>query len=144
MKKAVGKTLKILVIIALAAGAVYGGYRYTQARGKSEQGEAISYTRVEARTGSLSQQVISTGSLNLPQVEQVKAPIELKAEEILVQAGDAVEAGTPLLSLDRDSIEQVIKTLETGIAALDSEILSLAPKQSDTKSMTAGASGRGA
>ena len=104
MKKAVGKTLKILVIIALAAGAVYGGYRYTQARGKSEQGEAISYTRVEARTGSLSQQVISTGSLNLPQVEQVKAPIDLKAEAILVQAGDAVEAGTPLLSLDRDSI----------------------------------------
>ena len=142
MKKAVGKTLKILVIIALAAGAVYGGYRYTQARGKSEQGEAISYTRVEARTGSLSQQVISTGSLNLPQVEQVKAPIDLKAEAILVQAGDAVEAGTPLLSLDRDSIEQVIKTLETGIAALDSEILSLAAKESDTRSLTAGAAGR--
>lgn len=142
MKKVIGKTLKILVAVALIAGAVYGGYRYTQARSQAEKVEEVSYTRIQASTGSLSQQVISTGSLNLPQVQQVKAPMDLKAEEILVQAGDAVEAGTPLLSLDRDKIEQTIKTLETDIAALDSEILSLAAKQSDTKSMTAGASGR--
>ena len=142
MKKMIGKTLKILVAVALIAGAVYGGYRYTQARDQAEKVEEVSYTRVEARTGSLSQQVISTGSLNLPQVQQVKAPMDLKAEKILVQAGDAVEEGAPLLSLDRDKIEQTIRTLETDIAALDSEILSLAAKQSDTKSMTAGASGR--
>lgn len=142
MKKVFGKTLKILAAVVLIAGAVYGGYRYTQASGQAEQGEEISYTRVAVSAGSLSQQVISTGSLNLPQVEQVKAPIELKAEEILVQAGDAVEAGTPLLSLDKDKIEQTIKTLETGIAALDSEILSMAVKESDTKSITAGAAGR--
>ena len=115
MKKVIGKTLKILVAVALIAGAVYGGYRYTQARSQAEKVEEVSYTRVEARTGSLSQQVISTGSLNLPQVQQVKAPMDLKAEKILVQAGDAVEEGTPLLSLDSDKIEQTILTLETGI-----------------------------
>lgn len=142
MKKAIGKTLKIMVAVALIAGAVYGGYRYMQARGQAEQGEEISYTRVAASAGSLSQQVISTGSLNLPQVENVKAPLDIEAEVILVQAGDAVEAGTPLLSLDKDKIEETIKTLETGIAALDSEILSLAVKESDTKSLTAGAAGR--
>ena len=61
MKKMIGKTLKILVAVALIAGAVYGGYRYTQARDQAEKVEEVSYTRVEARTGSLSQQVISTG-----------------------------------------------------------------------------------
>ena len=42
MKKVIGKTLKILVAVALIAGAVYGGYRYTQARSQAEKGEEVS------------------------------------------------------------------------------------------------------
>lgn len=142
MMKTVGKILKILLILVIIAGAGYGGYRYVQYRNNSEKGEDINYSRIKASSGSLSQQVISTGSLSISQTEVIKAPVDIKIDELLVSAGDAVEAGTPLLSVNVKLLEDAIKTMQTDITSLDSEILSLAAAQSDTGVITAGTSGR--
>lgn len=142
MKKTIGKILKSLMILAVVAGLSYGGYSYVQAGNQTQTGSEPSYTRISASTGSLSQQVSSTGSLTIPDVTQIKAPVDISPQEVLVQAGDQVSRGDPILSLDTQALGQTVKDLETSIAALDSEILSLASRQSDTASISAGASGR--
>lgn len=142
MKRKLWKVLKTALIIAVIAGLGWGGYRYVQSRRSAEQGEVLSYSRIRLSPGSLSQRVISTGSLGLSQMKDMRAPFDLSTAEVPVLAGDEVRSGDVLIRFESDQLWATIKALETEISALDGEILSLASRHSDTTALSAGASGR--
>lgn len=142
MKKTLGKIFKLLLILCIVGGLAWGGYTYLSGRKADTEAQGPVYSRLRLTRGTLTQEVTGTGALALHDSEEIKAPVALTVEEIPVSAGDAVKAGDRLMSFDRDELYETLRSLRAGLSQIDSELQSLAARETDTESLTAGLSGR--
>ena len=128
------KVLKTLAAVVVLAAVGFFGYRYYLSRqAVATQAPAGStYTEYPISTGSLSKTVTGTGTLSISQTDDVALDYAVTVTDSLVEAGDTVTAGQPLLSIDAIALQTTIETLETELETTESEIASLAESYSST------------
>lgn len=119
--------LKTLLTLLVFAGIAYGGYYlYQQQRTEATTAPSLRYTPVNVTNGSISQEVISTGSLTIAQTASWKAPAALTLDSVQVKTGQQIAAGDPLATVDTASLDTAIYTLQTELEAVDDTLVSLA------------------
>ena len=128
------KVLKTLAVLVVLAAAGFFGYRYYQSRqAVAAQATAGStYTEYTVSTGSLSKTVTGTGTLSISQTDDVALDYAVTVTDALVEAGDTVTAGQPLLNIDAVALQTTIETLETELETTETEIATLAEDYSST------------
>lgn len=104
-KKKRGMWVFLIVILLLVA--VYLANEYLlDDMALQQEGAPVSVTR-----GSISQPVQADGAIEADNEERVYAPMNVRIENMLVKAGDTVEAGTPILSFSPRQAENEINLL---------------------------------
>ncbi|MHC1786070.1 MAG: efflux RND transporter periplasmic adaptor subunit [Christensenellales bacterium] len=97
---------------------------------------ALDYTSVPLKTGTISQTVISTGSLAYDTAQTVLAPEAVTLDTVFVASGDRVKAGDALAAYDTDALQASLDQARADLHAKDSEIASLAASQSAEAKLT--------
>ena len=119
--------LKTLFTLLVLAGLAYGGYYlYQQQKTEATTAPSLRYTPVSVTNGSISQEVISTGSLTIAQTATWSAPAALTLDSVQVKTGQQVAAGDPLATVDTASLDTAIYTLQTELETVDAMLVSLA------------------
>ncbi|MBP3673748.1 MAG: HlyD family efflux transporter periplasmic adaptor subunit [Oscillospiraceae bacterium] len=119
--------LKTLLTLLVLAGIAYGGYYlYQQQKTEAITAPSLRYTPVGVTNGSISQEVISTGSLTIAQTATWNAPAALTLDSVQVKTGQQIAAGDPLATVDTASLDTAIYTLQTELEAVDDTLVSLA------------------
>lgn len=128
------KVLKTLAVLVVLAAAGFFGYRYYQSQRvmAATSTDGVAYTEYTVSTGSLSKTVTGTGTLSISQTDDVALDYAVTVTDALVEAGDTVTAGQPLLNIDAVALQTTIETLETELETTESEIATLAEDYSST------------
>lgn len=142
-KKKKGRILRtalivvLVIAIGLGAGVVYLR-RQVQERFASREAEVLTY---EVTTGSISTLVSGSGTLTEVGLEQLTVPAGVQVQEVLVERGDAVEAGDVLAQVELPSVMDAMNEIQSQIDELDEQIADAgADKVSST--IKSGVSGR--
>lgn len=118
---------KALLTLLILAGLAYGGYWLYQRQQTEEVSETqVQYTPVAVSMGSLSREVISTGSLTIAETAAVTAPAAVTIDQVKVRAGQQVAPGDVLATVDPSTLDTALYTLETELETVDSTLVSLA------------------
>ena len=96
---------------------------------------ASAYSEVTLTKGSITQNVIATGSLNFQEETSLKLPEALTLESIEVEAGDGVSKGQVLARYDTDVLRESLKTAKAALTAQDEAIVQLLAEQSSEQSI---------
>ena len=128
------KVLKTLAVLVVLAAAGFFGYRYYQSQRvmAATSTDGVAYTEYTVSTGSLSKTVTGTGTLSISQTDDVALDYAVTVTDTLVEAGDTVTAGQPLLNIDAVALQTTIETLETELETTETEIATLAADYSST------------
>lgn len=119
-----GKKKKIVVAVVIVAVAGTAGsvvYSKTQIHtdDRSETREAKS---AEVTLGNISNTIIGTGNLELDEAEAVYIPVGLTVEEVYVESGDHVSAGTVLATVSTSSVLDAVDDVQKELEELDEKI----------------------
>ena len=115
-----------IVVIAGAAVLVIGGGAAVM-RGRLRRVNADSTTAdtmrsYEVKTGTISTTVSGTGTLTADDVETLDLLSLVEVDSVYVKAGDTVQEGDLLASVDTVSVKTALKLLQEEIDDLDEEI----------------------
>lgn len=137
------KVLLTLLILAMAGGGGYYLYMNRQQAEQASQQQALAqYASIPVSLGSLSRQVVSTGTLSMADSQDVLASLNIKVADILTQVGDQVAQGDKLLHLDEEALDQLVSTLRDELASQDSSLASLANQYKSTLNLRSPVAGR--
>ncbi len=144
MKKALKIILRVLVICAVVGGLGYGGYRFYLSRqaAPTTNSDAESYVKVQIGTGNLEKTVTGTGTLSISKTQDVTARFPVVVTNVRVSAGEAVNAGDPLMDVDKTALNTAITTLQSDLTAAEDSLAQLVRSQADDTTLTIGAAGR--
>ena len=125
-KKKSKKNVVRIVVIAGAAVLVIGGGAAVM-RGRLRRVNADSTTAdtmrsYEVKTGTISTTVSGTGTLTADDVETLDLSSLVEVDSVYVKAGDTVQEGDLLASVDTVSVKTALKLLQEEIDDLDEEI----------------------
>ena len=117
------KILKWIVIAAVIAAAVWGGWMYFQPK------EEVSYITETVKRGDISQTVSATGEIAATNLVDVGAQVSGQIKKMHVQIGDEVKAGDLIAEIDNVTQVNEVNTkkaqLETYRAQLASAQVAL-------------------
>ncbi len=138
-RKVILTVLIVVLVVALALGAgVFYLRQQVDAQFASELAEVLSY---EVTTGTISTVVSGSGTLTQVDLESLTVPAGVDITEITVSAGDTVETGDVLATVDMSSVMTALADLQAELDDLDDEI-SDAKGDEVSSTITAGISGR--
>lgn len=143
-KKTRKKVIKVITVIVVAViiivgiGLVLWGKARSAQAEKAAAGSARSY---EAKYGTISTTASGTGTLEADDVENIDLLSLVDVDTVYVKAGDAVQEGDLLASVDPVSVTTALKTLQEELDDLDDQIKD---EQGETisSSIKSGVSGR--
>ncbi|NLF57476.1 MAG: biotin/lipoyl-binding protein, partial [Candidatus Hydrogenedens sp.] len=124
--------LAIVVVIAAAVFIVGRGLRNRL---------TPSYQTYAVAPGGIEVSVTGSGTLAAGDTLSVEIPAGVKVRDVLVKAGDVVEAGQALAVLDADSLQDAVATLTQELSAAERQ-LSMAAGSLTQETVTAGVKGR--
>ena len=126
VKLSSAKLRKIIIIAVIAIAVLTGLALWLRARVASRFGKQneTEISSAEVTRGSISTTVYGSGRLSDDDVETVKIPSGVELTEIPVSAGDKVEAGDVLASVDLGTVLSAMNTVNTSIAAIDTKLAS--------------------
>ncbi len=134
--------LAVLAFVALtAAGVIPQATKATNATNAATTETASSYSEVTLEKGSITQNVIATGSLRYETEESLKLPEALTLASVDAEAGDAVTRGQALARYDTEALRQSLKEARDALTAQDETVLQLLGEQDSDQSVTAGIAG---
>jgi HlyD family secretion protein len=102
------KTLIVLVVLVLLAGALYAW-----ARSSKDDKNGIKLVTVE--TGSITEKAIAVGQIQPRQKFAVKSKISGLVRRSMVEVGDKVKAGDPLFEIAPDPTPQELTTVDRSL-----------------------------
>ena len=121
--RAVRKTVKIIVVVALLCGAgLFGLKAYINKQ--AESSSATSYSRAVVTNGALEETVYGSGTTSARNQTNVLAEAEGALTDLRVSVGDAVKAGDILAVMTNADLDDTITDLEFDLWELDDQILS--------------------
>ncbi|WP_059103840.1 efflux RND transporter periplasmic adaptor subunit [Shouchella shacheensis] len=120
---------KVLVVLMLGSAlATFTTFGIQQTSEMSVQAEVVSVEVANPQLGPVSETVSFSGSLNLSDRQMVYEVEESGSYEWLVDVGQAVGEGEPLLSYDTDELDMELASIEAQLAGLN-EALELVDRQ---------------
>lgn len=143
-KKTRKKVIKVIAVIVVAVIVIGGIGLMLLGRARSAQaGKAAgsSVRSYEAKYGTISTTVSGTGTLETDDVENIDLLSLVEVDTVYVKAGDTVQEGDLLASMDPVSVTTALKTLQEQMDELDDQIKD---EQGETisSSIKSGLSGR--
>lgn len=117
----VKRVIAVVVAIAVAGGAVYGGiYAYQAYQSKNLVAEVQPVSNINS--GYWGDQETSYGMVTNDSSQEIYLENASKIEEVYVAAGDEVKTGDPLLKYDTSEIEIEIKRKKIDISTIQNDI----------------------
>ena len=115
------KILSLIIVVAVTGtlGAVV--YRKVR-RPMAAATKTDNVQQTEVKKGSISNTITGTGNLELDDAEAVTIPSGLTIEDVLVESGDYVSAGTVLANVDSMSVQTVMDEIQSELKELDEKI----------------------
>lgn len=143
-KKTRKKVIKVIAVIVVAAIVIVGVGLVLLGKARSAQAQkaaAGSVRSYEAKYGTISTTVSGTGTLEADDVENIDLLALVEVDTVYVKAGDTVQEGDLLASVDPVSVTTALKTLQEQMDDLDDQIKD---EQGETvsSSIKSGLSGR--
>ena len=121
--RAVRKTVRIIVVVALLCGAgLFGLKAYINKQ--AESSSTTSYSRAVVTRGALEETVYGSGTTSARNQTNVLAEAEGTLTDLRVSVGDAVKAGDILAVMTNTDLDDTITDLEFALWKLDDQILS--------------------
>lgn len=121
--RAVRKTVRIIVVVALLCGAgLFGLKAYINKQ--AESNSTTSYSRAVVTRGALEETVYGSGTTSARNQTNVLAEAEGTLTDLRVSVGDAVKAGDILAVMTNIDLDDTITDLEFDLWELDDQILS--------------------
>lgn len=121
--RAVRKTVKIIVVVALLCGAgLFGLKAYINKQ--AESSSTTSYSRAVVTRGALEETVYGSGTTSARNQTSVLAEAEGTLTDLRVSVGDAVKVGDILAVMTNIDLDDTITDLEFDLWELDDQILS--------------------
>ena len=121
--RAVRKTVRIIVVVALLCGAgLFGLKAYINKQ--AESSSTTSYSRAVVNRGALEETVYGSGTTSARNQTNVLAEAEGTLTDLRVSVGDAVKAGDILAVMTNADLDDTITDLEFDLWELDDQILS--------------------
>lgn len=122
------KFLKAVLILAVLGAVGFFGYRYYQEKQIKAMPVATetTYTEYPVVRGTLAKNVSGTGTLSCNEMQNVSFPFGVSVTDVLVEAGDLIKAGQPLLRVDTVALKTEIDELEKELDTAKSELTKLA------------------
>lgn len=144
MKKTLKTLLILLVLCAVLGGIGYGGYRFYLSRqtAPAVTEDTSSYVRVQIGTGNLEKTVTGTGTLSISETQDVTVRFPVQVTNVRVLSGEQVTAGTQLMDVDTNALNNAIAALETDLETAESSLAQLVRSHADDKTLTINAAGR--
>lgn len=145
------KVLTTVLVLALLGGAAWGSWKVWQKRQEkqAEAGAAAStspqaqaYTQVTIGRGTIQNTVKATGSLAYSNSQTVSVPYGITPDEVLVEKGQAVKAGEPLMTLDTEALRRTVLANEADVAAAQSALARQAAQYEEESTITSAFEGR--
>lgn len=121
--RAVRKTVKIIVVVALLCGASLFGLK-AYINKQAESSSTTSYSRAVVTRGALEETVYGSGTTSARNQTNVLAEAEGTLTDLRVSVGDAVKAGDILAVMTNTDLDDTITDLEFDLWELDDQILS--------------------
>lgn len=103
-------------------------------------GQTMRIQTANVETGTVSNTIVGTGTLELDVSEEIKIPSEIIIEEVNVESGDHVSKGDVLAKVDEASVLDAMGNIQDEIANLDEEITDC-KNGTDTETIKATVSG---
>ena len=110
-----GKVIKLLVLLVLIVGAGGAIYAWMGSRTTDDNG----FKLVEAELGSITEKALAVGQIEPRERYQVKSKISGIVKRTLVEVGDRVAAGDPLLEIAPDPTPQELLTVDHGLRSAE-------------------------
>ena len=110
-----GKVIKLLAMLVLIVGAGGAIYAWMGSRTTDENG----FKLVEAELGSITEKALAVGQIEPRERFQVKSKISGIVKRTLVEVGDRVAAGDPLLEIAPDPTPQELLTVDHGLRSAE-------------------------
>ncbi len=144
MKKTLKTILKVLVLCAVLGGLGYGGYRFYLSRqtAPAVTEDTSAYVRVQIGTGNLEKTVTGTGTLSISETQDVTVRFPVQVTNVRVLSGEQVTAGTQLMDVDTNALNNAIAALEADLETAESSLAQLVRSHADDKTLTISAAGR--
>lgn len=87
--------------------------------------------RVEAFVGDLSTETTASGSLEAARAAALSMSSNETVQEVLVEVGDSVRAGDPLVRLDTEALQRDVESARQALAAREADLADLAAPATD-------------
>ncbi len=117
-KKIAAGILGTVLILGVSGTFAYWKFKRPAAM-PQENREAQSAT---VEVGSIANTIVGTGNLALDAAQAVTVPSGLKIEEVFVEDGDYVSAGTVLATVEKASVLSAVEEVQTEMTELDEKI----------------------
>lgn len=126
------KTAVAIVVVLAVAGASGGIFiRYQNTKDGEMKKETINVTETQAKTDTISNEIVGTGNLETGEAVSVKIPSGLTISEVAVESGDYVSKGDVLAYVDTASVLSAIEEVQSEMESLDEEIYELQEEETE-------------
>ena len=141
MKKSKKKKIISLIVVVAVAG-TSGAVVYRKVRRPVAAATEVSKVQTaEVKKGNISNTITGTGNLELDDAEAVSIPSGLTIEDVLVESGDYVSAGTVLANVDSASVQTAMDEIQSELKELDEKIRTC-QEDEDENAVVSSVSGR--
>lgn len=142
-KKSKNRKKIYIGVSVVTAAAVAGGVFYVRGKNTQVKADDSSTSDVQettATTGTVSNSITGTGTLESADGDAITIPSGLTITEVEVSEGDTVSAGDVLAKVDHSSILTAMDSVQSSIDEVDAEIAAITDETA-TEDITAGVSG---
>lgn len=133
MKHRNKKKTAVAIVVVLAVVGASGGIfiRYQNTKDGEMKKETINVTETQAKTDTISNEIVGTGNLETGEAVSVKIPSGLTISEVAVESGDYVSKGDVLAYVDTASVLSAIEEVQSEMESLDEEIYELQEEETE-------------
>lgn len=128
-KKKAAAAVVAVVTVAGASGGIFMRYQNTK-EGEMKK-ETINVTETQAKTDTISNEIVGTGNLETGEAISVKIPSGLTISKVTVESGDYVSKGDVLAYVDVASVLSAIEEVQSEMESLDEEIYELQEEETE-------------
>lgn len=141
VKKSKKKKIISLIVVVAVAG-TSGAVVYRKVRRPVAAATEVSKVQTaEVKKGNISNTITGTGNLELDDAKTVSIPSGLTIEDVLVESGDYVSAGTVLANVDSASVQTAMDEIQSELEELDEKIRTC-QEDEDENAVVSSVSGR--
>ena len=131
----------ISFVLVMAVTGTSGVVAYKKVRRPMAAAETDRVQQTEAKKGNISNTITGTGNLELDDAEAVTIPSGLTIEDVLVESGDYVSAGTVLANVEGTSVQTAMDEIQSELEELDEKIRTC-QEDEDENTVASSVSGR--